>query len=279
MPYARAADLTVAYELHGRDDAPVLVLVNALGTGMHVWSMVLAPLASAYRVLRYDLRGHGLTGDGHPHSGGIDVLTADLVALLDALGVARANVAGLSLGGMVAQAAAARYPNRIASIVLLAAGNRIGTRPAWDERIAAVERNGMASVADGVLQRWFTPQTHAEHPEIIDGFRTMLLRTPAGGYAAGCRAVRDADLRGADAAIRCPALVVSGVADPAAPPSVGKVLCEAIPGAQMRIVEGASHILPVERPDATVDAMRAFLAGVQARPDAVGAALDRADAS
>lgn len=276
MPYTRAADLTVAYELSGAEDAPVLVLVNGLGQSMHVWSAILAPLSTTHRVLRYDLRGHGLTSDGRPHNEGIDVLADDLVALLDALGIARANVAGLSIGGLVAQCVAARYPNRIASIVLLATGNQIGTRVGWDERIAAVERDGMTGIAEAVLQRWFTPRTSAERPEIVDGFRTMLLRTPAGGYAAGCRAVRDADLRGTDAAIRCPALVVSGAADAVTPPSAGSAMHEAIPGAQMRVVEGASHILPVERPDATADAIRAFLAGLHERPAAVDGAIEAA---
>lgn len=273
MPYTRAADLAVAYELSGRADAPVLVLVNALGTSMHVWSAVLAPLVATCRVLRYDLRGHGLTSDGHPYVEGIDVLADDLVALLDALGIAHANVAGLSIGGLIAQCVAARYPNRIAAIVLLATGNQIGTRSGWDERIAAVERDGMAGIVEAVLQRWFTPRTHAERPEIIDGFRTMLLRTPPGGYAAGCRAVRDADLRGTDAAIRCPALVVSGAADPAAPPSTGSAMCDAIPGAQMRVVEGASHMLPVERPDETGDAIGVFLAGLHGGAARVDAAV------
>jgi len=259
MPYLRAADLTVAYEFSGREDAPVLVLANALGTTMHVWSAILAPLASTYRVLRYDLRGHGLTSDGNPTRDGIDVLAEDVVALLDALGVAQAHVAGLSLGGLIAQGAAARFPHRFASILLLAAGNQIGTRAAWDERIAAVERGGMAAVVEGVLQRWFTPRTLTERPELVDGFRTMLLRAPAAGYAAGCRAVRDADLRAADATIRCPAFVLSGADDPAAPPSVGSTLCDAIPGAQLRVVATAAHILPAEAPAATLDAMRAFL--------------------
>lgn len=262
MPFVRAADLTVAYELRGDPAAPVLVLMNSLGTSLHVWDDVADALAAEYRVLRYDMRGHGLTAGLDSPAGsaeGVDALAADLRALLDALGIAQVRAAGLSLGGMVAQRFAAAFPARCAGIVLLGTGNRIGERAGWDERIAAVERDGVAGVVDAVLARWFTPRTHAERPELIAGYATMLRRTPVEGYLLGCRAVRDADLRADDAAIRCPALILSGEGDAVTPPASGEAMRAAIAGARMRVVEGAAHIIPAERPRTVTGAMLPFL--------------------
>lgn len=262
MPFVRAADLTVAYELRGDPAAPVLVLANSLGTSLHVWDDVVDALAAGYRVLRYDMRGHGLTAALDSPAGradGVDALAADLSALLDALGIAQARVAGLSLGGMVAQRFAVAYAARCAGLVLLGTGNRIGVRAGWDERIAAVERDGVGSVVDAVLARWFTPRTHAERPELVAGFATMLRRTPAEGYVLGCRAVRDADLRADDAAIRCPVLVLSGDGDAVTPPASGEAMRDAIAGARLRVVEGAAHIIPAEQPQAVIGAMLPFL--------------------
>ena len=262
MPFVRAADLTVAYELRGDPAAPVLALANSLGTSLHVWDDVVDALAAEYRVLRYDMRGHGLTAALDSPAGrgeGIDALAADLGALLDALGIAQVRVAGLSLGGMVAQRFAATSPSRCAGIVLLGTGNRIGVRAGWDERIAAVERGGMDGVVDAVLARWFTPRTHAERPEIVAGYATMLRRTPVAGYLLGCRAVRDADLRADDAAIRAPALILCGDGDAVTPPASGEAMRAAVAGARMRVVEGAAHIIPAEQPRAVTDAMLPFL--------------------
>ena len=258
--FTRAGDLIVAYDLHGPADAPVLVLANSLGTSMHVWDDVVAPLATTYRVLRYDMRGHGLSGDTRLDSeDGVNLLADDLADLLGALGISRASIAGLSIGGMIAQRAAVRHAQHVEAIVLLGTGNRLRTRAVWNERIATVERDGVNGVVEGVLSGWFTPQTHAERPELIAGFATMLRRTPAAGYVFGCRAVRDADLRADDAAIRCPALVIAGSADPVAPPSTGIEMREAIPGARMVVIDDAAHIIPAERPHETAEAIRRFL--------------------
>ena len=269
MPFVRADDLTVHYDLTGPADAPVVLLVNSLGTNFHLWDAQIAQLARTYRLLRYDMRGHGLTDLGTNVEPPIDRLARDALALLDALGIARVRIAAVSIGGMIAQRLAAIVPERVDAVVLIATGNRLGTPERWNQRIATVEREGVGAVAEGVVVGWFTERTRRENPILAAGYLTMLSRTPADGYVLGCRAVRDADLRADDAMIRAPALILIGAGDPVASPEVGAALRDAIPGARMTVIDGAAHIIPAEQPEATTAALLAFLRETGRAPSGV----------
>lgn len=259
MPFVRAGGLTVHYAFDGPADAPVALFGNSLGTNFHLWDDVVPGLAHTVRVLRYDLRGHGLTdaGDGQAYT--VEQLAGDAVALLDALGIERAHYVGLSIGGLIGQALAAAHPARVDALVLCATATSIGPAAVWDERIAEIRADGLRAIAPGVMQRWFTPRTHAERPELVRGFTNMLERTSVRGYVGCAYAVRDADLLEADAAIRCPTLVVSAAQDPATPPSNGQVLRDAIPGARFEIVDGSAHIIPADAPAAFERVVAGFL--------------------
>jgi len=253
MPFVRAADLVVHYELSGAPGAPVLVLANSLGTSLAMWESALPLLAGAHRVLRYDLRGHGLTSctpGVDPPAATIARRCEDLVALLDALGIGRVRFAGVSIGGMVGQRFGAEHPERVEALALCATSNVIGPASRWDQRIQAVNAGGLAAIADGVVGGWFTERMRREEPDVVAGFATMLQRTPVEGYVEGCRAVRDADLRADDARIRARTLVVSGAEDPTTTPERGAELARAIPGARCAVVDGAAHIIPAEQPAA-----------------------------
>lgn len=260
VPFIDVRGRTVFYELAGPRDAPVVVLGNSLGTSVHVWDAVHEGLATSFCVLRYDMRGHGLTGVG-PGPVTMPVLAADVADLLDALGIARVRYVGLSIGGMIGQALAAAHPDRIDALVLCATASRIGTPEVWNPRIAAVRAGGVAAVRDGVLERWFTPATHASDPDLVRGFGIMLERTPAEGYAAACEAIRDADLAADDARIACPVLAIAGADDPVTPPADAFALRDAIRGARADVIPGVSHIFPAERPDAFLRLAVPFLRG------------------
>jgi 3-oxoadipate enol-lactonase len=251
MSFIRAGDLVVHHDLRGPEGAPVVVMANSLGSTLEIWEPQAIALAARFRVLRYDLRGHGLTDGSAAQRGerGYDValLAGDVVALLDALGIARAHFCGLSIGGMIGQHLAATAPQRVASLVLCSTASRIGTPPVWDERIAAIQRGGMAAIVDGVLARWFTARTHAERPEIVRGCGNMLLRTPVDEYVASALAVRNADLREYLSAIRCPTLVIAGADDPATPAAAADELRDGIAGAELAVLQGAAHIVTLER--------------------------------
>jgi 3-oxoadipate enol-lactonase len=257
VPFIRAGSATVFYDLCGPHDRPTVALGNSLGTNVHVWDAVLEGLATSFRVLRFDMRGHGLTDTGAPPS--LDALARDAVALFDALEIERVSFVGLSIGGMIGQRLAAAHPERVDALVLCATANRIGTLQVWDERIDAIRRGGMTAVSEGVLGRWFTPETHAQQPELIAGFANMLERTPAGGYIGACEAIRDGDLVADDARIVCPTLVIAGALDPVTPPADAYRLAEAIDGARVTVIDGAAHIVPVERPGEFLHAAIPFL--------------------
>ena len=139
----------------GRDGGPVVVLSNSLGTTHRMWDAQLGALEERFRVVRYDTRGHGASPvpDG-PYA--IDDLADDLVALLDRLGVERAHLVGLSLGGMTAMRVAARDPERVDRLVLLCTGIQLPPASSWTDRAATVRAHGSGAVAEAVVQRWFT---------------------------------------------------------------------------------------------------------------------------
>jgi len=261
MPFLQTGGLTVHVDISGPADAPPVVFANSLGTNLHLWDAQAVALAGAYRVIRYDMRGHGMTSlapQGEHYA--IERLADDVAALLDALGIARASFIGLSIGGMVGQRFAAAYPARVDALVLCATGNRIGSAETWNPRIDAVTAGGMGAVVDGVLERWFTPATHAQRPEVVAGYRLMVERTPLFGYAGCCAAIRDADLRDDDARIAARTLVIAGAADPVTSPAAGAELRDAIRGARLEVLPDAAHLLCVERPDELNALLDAFLA-------------------
>lgn len=264
MAFVRAADLTVHYDLVGPSDRPTIMFANSLGTNFHVWDPQARSLGDRFRILRYDMRGHGLT-DCPPVPEGssgytIDQLADDALALLDVLGIRQVHFCGLSIGGMVGQRLAAKAPDRVISLVLCDTASRIGPPSLWDERISGIRKSGLGGIAQGVLARWFTPRFLADHADAARGFANMLTRTPADGYIGCCLAIRDADLRPDDANIKCPTLVVVGDQDAATPPEAARELCAAIAGARLEIVPGAAHIPTAEQPERLNEILNAFFA-------------------
>jgi 3-oxoadipate enol-lactonase len=249
LAFVRAGDLVVHYELSGPPERPAILFANSLGTNFHVWDAQEAALADRFRILRYDMRGHGLT-DCPRGAYTIAQLADDARALLDVLQVGPVHVCGLSIGGMVAQRLAASAPDRVLSLALCDTANRIGPPSRWDDRVAAVTKGGLESIADAVLKVWFTPDFLAKQPDAARGMGNMLTRTPAEGYIGCCLALRDADLRDDDAKIRCPTLVVVGDQDVATPPAAARETSAAISGARLEVLSQAAHIPTVEQPAA-----------------------------
>lgn len=264
MPFVRAGDIVVHYELRGPAGAPAVLLANSVGTNFHVWDPQVSALAERFLVLRYDMRGHGLTDcPAGPYT--IAQLGDDARLLLDAVGIDSAHVVGLSIGGLVAQRLAAAAPSRVRSLVLCDTANVIGPPSRWDDRIDAVTKGGLASIVDGVLKVWFTAGFLAAHPEIAQGFRTMLTRVPLAGYIACCHALRDADLREDDSKIACPTLVVVGDQDASTSPAAARELCAAIKGAKLEVIANAAHIPTIEQPEALNHLLLGFLNAQSAR--------------
>jgi 3-oxoadipate enol-lactonase len=242
----------------GPENAPVLVLGNAQATSTAMWEPQLAALTERFRLVRYDHRGHG----GSPVPAGpytLADLGADLLALLDSLGLERVHLGGLSLGGMVAMWVAAHEPSRVDRLALLCTSARFGPPELWSRRIETVRAHGIESIADTLLSRWFTPEF--DKPDVIGWARDMLTATPAAGYMGCCAAIQTMDLRPVLGAITAPTLVIAGAADPATPPEHARVIAAGIPGARLEIVPDAAHLANVEQPEAVTALLLDHLEG------------------
>ena len=258
--FLQAAGITHHVRVDGPPSAPPLLMRHSLGTAGAVGDEQAAALAGPFRVIRPDFRGHGLTAlTPGPYT--VEDLAADALAVLDALGVERAHVAGISLGGLVAQSLAARLaaqaPERVASLMLCDTALSIPPPVTWYEGAARVRAHGMEAVVDAVVARWVT-EGFRDQPG-AGGLRTMLLRTPAEGYAACCEAIAGADLTESTHRLRVPALVLVGDQDPSTPPDAARALHEAITGSSLIVLPDAAHIPTVEQPRAVTEALREFL--------------------
>jgi 3-oxoadipate enol-lactonase len=258
MAFAPVNDMVLHFRVEGSEDAPALVLVNSLGTDARIWDSVIARLAGRYRVISYDKRGHGLSDSpGGDYS--LDDHVSDLAGLLQFLGIERVALAGVSVGGLIAQDFALRYPDRLAALVLCDTAAKVGDVAMWDERIATARQLGLAALAGPVMARWFTERFRRERPAEVAGWRNMLARMPVDGYAGTCAALRDADLRGAIAAITVPTLVVVGEQDLATPVELVRGMAQAIPGSQFVTIPDCGHIPSIEQPQALAALMMRFL--------------------
>jgi 3-oxoadipate enol-lactonase len=253
-----AAGAELGYMLEGPEDAPAVVFTGSLGTDITMWQPQSGRLREHFRTLRYEIRGHGRS-QVLPGPYAIADLGSDLIGLLDRLGIERAFVCGLSIGGMASMWVAAHAPERVERLVLCCTSAQLGPPSAWTERAAAVRDGGVEVVADAVLARWFTPRFREAHPEVIERMRSSLVATPPEGYAGCCEAIAAMDLTGDLGAITAPTLVLAGGEDPATPPEHGRRIAELIPGARFEIVSPGAHLATVERPDLTTAMILRFL--------------------
>jgi 3-oxoadipate enol-lactonase len=260
MPIARVHGAALRYCLDGRADAPALVLCNSLGSDLRMWDAVAPLLSERYRVLRHDARGHG-GSEATPGPYSVELLSRDVLGLMEALDLRRVHLCGLSLGGMVAMWLAAHAPTAVASLVLCNTAARMARPEAYEERAERVRTGGLPAVVDGVLSVWFTARFRAERREEVARAREMLLSTSTEGYAAACAAVRDHDARGWLGRIAAPTLVVAGSEDPATAPADGRALAGAIPGARYAELPVA-HLSAIEAGSELGERIAAFLGEV-----------------
>lgn len=234
------------YATHGPKDGPLLVFGNSLGTEFRLWDGLLAHMPKGLRLVRYDKAGHGLSDIAADIS--IQSLADDAAALISHLGGGKAVYVGLSIGGLIGQALAASRPDLLNGLVLSNTAARIGTAESWQARIAAVEAQGLGPLADGILERWFSPKFRAT-PEIAL-WRNMLSRTPARGYIAACRAIAAADLTHSTSGLTLPVLAIGGSLDGSTPPELVAATAALVKGSRFEVIEGAGHLPFAEQPAA-----------------------------
>lgn len=240
---------------------PTLVLSHALGCDLHMWDEVAQALQDSYTVLRYDHRCHGKSEcPAGPFS--VDDMADDAAAFIREQAQGPVYFAGLSLGGMVAQSLAARYPDLVKAIAIAnsAAFYDEGARGIWEQRITTVNRSGVAPIVDGALARWFTPEypnTEAGKPRVEKVRQTLLACDPK-GYVASCAAVAAIDFRASNAKVKCPTLIIAGSKDMATPPAMSEAMQSQIPGSKLVSIDGA-HLSAVEKPAEFAKLLKEFL--------------------
>ncbi|SDP43522.1 3-oxoadipate enol-lactonase [Ralstonia sp. 25mfcol4.1] len=255
----RAGDVQLQARIDGRE-GPWVALIHALGANLTLWDDTARHLSDRYRVLRFDLRGHG-GSDAPVGAYTMTRLADDAVALMDALDIGQAHVCGVSVGGMVAQTLGVRHADRLLSLTLVDTIDHtpMEAHPMWANRIGQAEAHGMAGMAPSTMERWLTQPFRAKHPDQVERINRMLLATPVQGYVGVAQAIVAFDLADAIGRIHCPTLVVTGDKDEGAPVSMAQSIAQKIHGAKLEVLPDAAHLSFIEQPERFHAIFDAFL--------------------
>ena len=248
------------YLLEGPAGAPVVTFSHSLAANLHLWDAQAAALSGRYRVLRYDIRGHGGSDVPVPPYT-LEQMADDLHGLLDALGITQTHFVGLSMGGLIGMTMALRFPRAVQSLVLADTTACYGPKmtPMWDDRIRVAEAEGIEPLLDRTMEAWFTPPFRAQQPAVIERVRAMLRPTDVRGYVGAIRAIGYVDLREAIGAIRCPTLILVGEEDRGTDITMARTMHERIAGSELAVLPNAAHCSCVEAADAFTRAVSGFL--------------------
>lgn len=248
--------MTINYRLEGRDNAPVVVLSNSLGTDLSMWDGQRDALLAHFRVLRYDTHGHGQT----PKTGKVTLaqLGEDVLNIMTREGIDRAHFCGISMGGLTGLWLARFAPERFYSVTVANSAAKIGDQAGWLSRARTVRQEGMPVVAAGAADRWFTRAFRQKAPALVEPLVHTLAASNAEGYAACCEALAGADLRAEVGEITLPLLLIAGEADPVTTVADSEFLRDQVSGAQM-VTLPASHLSNIEAASQFNAALLGFL--------------------
>lgn len=259
MSKAKVNGVNIHYLLEGPDRGKIVMLSHSLASNLDMWSSQAPALVEAgFRVLRYDTRGHG-GSEVTPGPYTMEMLADDATGLLDFLGIEKVHFCGLSMGGMVGQLLGARRPERLLSLILSSTSAYMPPAHLWNERIEAVRKGGMETVADATIERWFTGKGRNRMSESVKRVRDLITGTPAEGFCACCEAIRDMDLRDIIPDITTSTLVIVGSLDPGTPVSAAEYICSRIQSSRLKVIPDAAHFVNVEHAETFNEEMIDFL--------------------
>jgi 3-oxoadipate enol-lactonase len=248
----RLKDRSIAYDLVGREDAPLVCMTHSLASDGGMWTEQVPPLLSAgFRVLRIDMRGHG---GSDPVSGDYSMrdLANDVASVLDGLSVDRAHFIGLSIGGMLGQAFALEHASRVISAMWCDTlpSTPAGSGDVWQQRVDTVRgANSLAPLADATIERWLTEPFKARNPGRYKQIRDTIIGTTPAGYLGCVAAIRNFDFVARLPSLQLPVLVVCGAEDAGTPPEANRQIAALVPGGRYQEIAGARHFPNVEHPD------------------------------
>jgi 3-oxoadipate enol-lactonase len=253
-------DLNCHYQLDG--DGSVVVLTHGLGGDLQYWDATAAALLPQHRVLRWDVRGSGQSGKPvGPYSPAL--FADDLAHLLDALGIEQAHMAGISMGGVIAQSFALRHHERVRSLALVSTSSEVGPRATanWQRLADRIERTGFdPRTADA--SRSVAPAFASQPPEILAQLMQQTIGNDPHAYAAAARAMSDYHFTTELAVVTAPTLILQGLDDQLTPPGGAVKLRRALPRSHLVMIPGVGHNLPIEQPITFHTALSAFLGAV-----------------
>lgn len=259
MPICDLGDIRLHYRDEGDPQGAPVVFAHALGTGLGLWDAVLPSLPPGLRLVRFDMRGHGLS-DVPPAPYAMGTLVRDAERLIDSLGLRDCVFVGLSIGGMIAQGLAVKRLDQIRALVLSNTAARIATAEIWQARIAAVRADGLSAVTEATLERWFgrafrsTPA--AQH------WRAVLETTPVEGWVGCAAAIAGTDFYATTATLSLPTLAIAGSEDGSTPADLVRETAGLIRGSRFHLIRGAGHLPPVDRPADFAAAVADFLKAI-----------------
>jgi 3-oxoadipate enol-lactonase len=242
------------------DRPETVVLIHAVGHDLTYWDRQIEALRAEYNVIAFDLPGHGRSS-GAPEDWSFDHAAAVVGRLIEEVSIKPVHLVGISFGGMIAQITTLARPDLVRSLTLIGTASHFPEemRKGMRARAETVRAAGMAAVVQSSLERWFTPETRTQRPDIIDRVTKTLIADDPATHAAIWDVISTLDIRTKLWQIRCPTLILVGEHDPSTPPTVARGLSEAIRGAKIKVISDASHIVTVEAPTAVNDALEAFL--------------------
>ena len=250
--------IEVNYVIEG--SGPWLTMSHSLASNLTMWDEQAAVLRRRFQVVRYDTRGHGQTS-APPGPYTLDQLAEDAHALFAALGINETHWVGLSMGGMIGETCALKYPGVFLSMVLADTTSRRppGAEQMWGERIRLAQEKGMAALVDSTLERWFTAPYRNARKDVMARIGEHIRTTPVAGYAGCSQAIADIDLMDRLKEIKCPVLIMVGEEDHGTPPEMARQIHENLPGSELLIIASAAHFSNVEQPEVFNQAMLGFL--------------------
>jgi 3-oxoadipate enol-lactonase len=248
------------YEVSGAEGAPWLVLSHSLACNVRMWDGQVAALKDRYRILAYDTRGHGQSA-APAGAYTLEALADDLRQLMEALKIGKAHYCGLSMGGMIGQTFALKYPGVFETLVLADTTSRYPAQAAglWAERIRIAESKGMEPLVQPTLERWFTEGFRNSNESEVKKIAEAIRSTPVPGYVGCSHAIPKIDLTARLKEIRCPILVICGDKDPGTPPAMAREIHENAPGSKLVMIPDAAHLSNIEQPAAFNRALEDFL--------------------
>jgi 3-oxoadipate enol-lactonase len=250
----------IRYEIEGPKEAPFVVLSHSLASSLELWDLQMAVLRENFRVLRFDTRGHGGSLDP-PGPYSIEMLAADLIGLLDLLGIERTHFAGISMGAMIGQVFACRHPDRLNRLVLCSTTCRSdpGAAPMWEERIRVAQTKGIEALVPEILKRWLSDHFRRDEPELTEKIREMILATSVNGYVGCSQAIRSFDICDELDKVKAPTLIIAGRMDESTPVSAAMAIQERIKNCEFAVMPGALHLCNIEAAESFNQALASFL--------------------